>query len=80
MDCNAVKPGIFVRTNEKVNEPGATTGFLMKQEYLDARRVGAVGQVSRYVPGHGGDVWFVMHEDGTVAAYGFPEMERIEVS
>jgi hypothetical protein len=29
------------------------------------------------VPGHGGDVWFVLHEDGTVGAYSFTEMEPI---
>jgi hypothetical protein len=79
MDCNDVKPGIFVRILERVNDPGSTTGMLIKDEYLKARRAGAVGQVHSYVPGHGGDVWFVMHEDGSVGAYGFPEMERIKL-
>jgi hypothetical protein len=75
MDCNDVKPGLRVRTNAKVAEPGATTGMLIKPEYLEARKVGAVGTVHSYVAGHGGDVWFVDHEDGSVGAYGFPELD-----
>jgi hypothetical protein len=34
-----------------------------------------------HVPGHGGDVWWVRHEDsGNVGAYGCDEMEPLEAS
>jgi hypothetical protein len=79
MKLSDVKPGIFIRTNSKVDEPGSTEGFLIKQHHLLTRKSGELGQVQQYVPGHGGDVWFVMHTDGTVAAYGFPEMDHVDV-
>ena len=78
MDCQDVRPGLFVRTNDRVDDPGSTRGFLIKAKYVAARRAGAIGQVVQYVAGHGGDVWFVRHEDGSVAVYGFPEMDKLE--
>ncbi len=71
MDCNDVKPGMTIITGEL----GDTRGFLVRQDYLKNRRSGARGLVGTYVPGHGGDVWWVRHEDGTDAVYMFTEME-----
>jgi hypothetical protein len=38
------------------------------------RAVGKIGTVLNYVPGRGGDVWFVQQDNG-VAAYCFTELE-----
>jgi len=72
MDCNSIKPGLRV----SITRLETTTGILVKPNHLEVRRVGAVGAVMSYVPGHGGDVWWVQH-DGTdeVGAYMFTEFE-----
>ncbi len=58
----------------KVLRLGDTEGMLIGKKYLDVRKVGAVGVVEGWVPGHGGDVWWVRHEDGTVGAYIYTEL------
>lgn len=74
MDCNNVKPGIRVR----VTKLGETKGMLIKPKHLDCRREGVTGVVDGYVPGHGGDVWWVKHDDSTdIGAYVFDELELI---
>lgn len=52
-----------------------TTGMLIAADKLANRRANTPGTVVGVVGGHGGDVYWVRHEDGTVAAYGWPEME-----
>ena len=42
------------------------------------REPNKIGTVMGLVAGHGGDVWWVKHEDGTVSAYMFTEFETIE--
>jgi hypothetical protein len=43
-----------------------------------ARAPGITGVVASYVPGHGGDVWFVRHDNTLdVGAYIFTELEPI---
>lgn len=49
-------------------------GAFIEPHYLDARRRGAVGTITSYVPGHGGDYWFVSHSDDSIAAYGTKEL------
>ena len=51
------------------------TGLLVGRRHLDAMKVGVEGTVTGYVPGHGGDAWWVQHDDGSVAAYWYPELE-----
>jgi hypothetical protein len=41
-----------------------TTGMLVNPKYLATRMCGARGKVERWVPGHGGDLWWVTHDDG----------------
>ncbi len=74
MNCNKVKVGLIVRTNKRL---GKTTGFMVVQKHLDARKSGKAGVVTGYVPGHGGDVWWVNHNDGTCGAYVFNEFHLI---
>ena len=74
MDLSKVKEGLKV----KVTKLGDTMGFLIKPKHLDIRKVGVTGTVVGYVPGHGGDVWFVKHdgEENVVGAYMFDEFEE----
>lgn len=67
-----VKPGIRVKTTQL----GDTIGMTIVPKHLDVRREGVTGTVQDYVPGHGGDVWFVRHDGSDeVGAYVFYEME-----
>lgn len=57
-----------------------TRGMMINPRHLTIRREGARGTVLNYVPGHGGDVWFVQHDDCEeleIAAYGTWEMEEL---
>lgn len=72
-DCSEVKPGLRV----KITELGETTGMMIVPKHLNVRAVGIIGIVKNWVPGHGGDVWFVEHEgSGDVGAYVFNEFEH----
>lgn len=53
----------------------STEGMMISAKYLDARRCNATGMVRGPVPGHGGDVYWVVHYDGFVSAYCFTEFE-----
>lgn len=65
----------------KVKRLKSTRGFLVKKEHLSARRKGATGILGNPVPGYGGDVWWVLHEDdGKIAAYAYGELEIIQTS
>lgn len=70
MELNEVKPGIRIRTSERLR---GTEGMMIRRKYLQARRPGTIGTVKGWVPGHGGDVWWIEHEDGAVAAYCYDE-------
>ena len=49
--------------------------MLIKPQYLDARSPNALGVIAGCVPGHGGDIYWVKHPGGTVAAYCWSEFE-----
>lgn len=72
MDLNSVKEGLKV----KITKLGDTKGMIIKPRHLDVRKVGVTGTIVGYVPGHGGDVWWVRHEDGEIGAYVFNEFEK----
>ena len=71
MNENDVKVGLKV----KVICLGDTAGMQVNKKYLDARTVGATGVIGGYVPGHGGDVWWVNQDDGNIGVYVFNEFE-----
>ena len=75
MKLEDVKPGIKIKTNKNLN---STKGMLIKQPFLDQRESNKEGMVYTYVPGHGGDVWWIRHRDGSLAPYVFDEFEPIE--
>lgn len=68
-------PAVGMRV--RVTQLHSTTGMLIGQKYLDARQAGVTGTLHGYVSGHGGDVWWMKHDDGTESAYGIREMEEI---
>lgn len=74
MQLEKVEFGLKVKTNKRL---GRTTGMLIAQKHLDARQPNKEGEVSGWVPGHGGDVWWVTHNDGTVGAYVFNEFSPV---
>jgi len=61
----------------KVTKLESTRGMMIAAQYLAARKKGATGTVQGYVPGHGGDVWWVRHDDGSVAAYCYTELKGV---
>lgn len=74
MDANDVKPGLRVKTVKLQS----ADGMMIKPHHLSVRKEGVTGTVERYVPGHGGDVWFVQHDDSEdVGAYCFTEIEYL---
>lgn len=70
MDVNEIREGLKV----KVVSDYGTRGMTIKPEILARRSVGKTGVVKDYVPGHGGDVWFIEQDNG-IAAYCFTEIE-----
>jgi hypothetical protein len=71
------KTGMRVRTTRL----GSTIGMLIKEKHLRVRRSGITGAIQGWVPGHGGDVWWVLHDDGdnVIGAYCTDEMEQIAI-
>jgi hypothetical protein len=59
---------------------GSITGMLVKQHHLDNRRPNTPGVIGGWVPGHGGDVYWVSHEDvpgKPIAVYCWTEFELV---
>lgn len=57
--------GTRVVTNGQL---GSVAGLIIKEHHLRARRPNAVGTVKGFVPGHGGDVYWILHDGETIAA------------
>jgi len=69
--------GTRVRTHPEL---GPITGFLIKGHYVSARRPDTTAILHGHVPGHGGDIYWAVHLDGSTAVYGWPEFELETVS
>jgi hypothetical protein len=75
MDCPRyiLEVGTVVRTHETL---GDTRGFSVSPQNKAQRQANAVGVIGGYVPGHGGDVYWVHHgPDMPPGAYCFNEFE-----
>ena len=72
-NVNDVRIGMKVKTTRL----DSTAGMFVKQECLDRREIGKKGKIVSFVPGHGGDVWFV-EQDNDVAAYNYLEFEPVK--
>lgn len=72
------EPGMHVQ----VINLKSTQGMLINSLHLEERAVGAVGTLSGAVPGFGGDVWFVLHDEKYKTryqqAYQLSELKQIK--
>lgn len=71
MELDEVKIGLRV----EIVRLEDTKGMFVAKKHLDVRDVGAKGEIIGYVPGHGGDVWWIKHDNGSIGAYVFNEFE-----
>jgi len=69
-----LRDGTPIITNTDV-KPIKQAGVLVKDKYIQTRKPGAPGTILGCVPGHGGDIYWVEHEEGNIAVYGWPEFE-----
>jgi len=53
-------PGTRIVTHDVL---GSIAGMLVKPQHLENRRFNTPGVIGGWVPGHGGDVYWVSHED-----------------
>lgn len=70
--------GTKIVTHAWVDGTKGASGMLVHKKHLDARRSLAKGTIRGWVPGHGGDVYWVEHEDKAIAAYGWMDFELAE--
>jgi hypothetical protein len=70
--------GVKIVTNATPNGSLGSAGILVKKKYLEARRPNMKGEIAGFVSGHGGDVYWVRHENGQIATYGWWEFELDE--
>jgi len=74
MDLNDIKVGMKV----KITKLESTKGFFIKNKHLEVRKENIIGTIKNYVCGHGGDVWWIEHDNGDVGAYCFTEFEELK--
>jgi hypothetical protein len=59
MNPNQIQPKMKVRTSPGLNSP---KGMIVDQKFLDQRKANQIAYVYGVIPGHGGDVWWLLHE------------------
>ena len=70
--------GTLVKTKVKLfYTPEGAKGFLVQGKHIDARVPNTIGTYIGWVPGAGGDVWWIKHEDGSVGAYEYTELTDV---
>lgn len=67
-----LSPWTLVITNDNVVQEHS---FLINKSRNNVRRPGALGLLRGFLSGHGGDVYWVQHQDGTVGPYGWWEFD-----
>ena len=72
MNLQEIKKGIRVKTNPAL---GSTNGLSVNQQHIRARRTSKEGTVLGFIPGHGGDCWWIKHDSGDIGAYCYDEFE-----
>ena len=75
LDGRLPERGTKFRTKAKLEAD--TGGFLVKDSYVLDRTPNIEVSYYGFVPGAGGDVWWMEHEDGLIQAYCFTELEKI---
>jgi hypothetical protein len=61
-----------------INDIKGTKGFNVAREHIDNRALHARGIILGYISGHGGEVYAVKHDNGSIAVYHYSEFERIK--
>ena len=63
----------------KVSKLKTTKGMMINPKYLETRAVGKTGRLIGYVPGLGGDVWWVRHDGNPeeFGAYSYTELKKV---
>jgi len=69
--------GTPVKIRCKILPKKECAGFLVNAKHIECRRASENGVYRGYVPGAGGDVWWIQHDDGTVGAYMFSELTDV---
>lgn len=72
-----LKPGTRIQVHDEL-DPTGTVGVFVSDIYLNQRHAGKTGTLWGFVPGHGGDIYWVEHDDGSRAVYGWREFELLE--
>ena len=72
MKLNDIRIGIKVH----IIKLESTSGMIVAQEHLNNRKLGLTGIVRCCVAGHGGDAWFIEHDDKSIGAYCFTEFSE----
>ncbi len=67
-------PKTKIITHEKLDSTG---GMFVAKQHLDARKPSTTGLIIGPIGGHGGDVYSVHHEDGSIACYCYTEFELV---
>ena len=71
----------FILTNgtkiKTHHDLGSTTGLLVTAELLQRRKSNTEGTIKGVVPGHGGDVYWVVNDDGSKTCYCWTEFELV---
>jgi hypothetical protein len=71
--------GMKIGMKVKVTHLETTDGMLISEKHLLPRKADSVGEVLGWVPGHGGDIWWVKHDvTGEICAYSFTELEEVK--
>lgn len=74
MECTDIKVGLKVRTGFL----GETTGLTVNSKHLHCRKFDITGSILSYVPGHGGEVRYVQHDnEDDIGAYCNTEFEPL---
>lgn len=66
--------GTLIKISEYISPKEKCSGFLVKQKHIDCRRTNENGTYIGWFPGAGGDIWAILHKDGTIGAYSFNEI------
>lgn len=72
MELGDIRVGMRV----EVKRLGTTKGMLINTTNLNVRAIGVKGRILGPVPGHGGDVWWIAHDDENTGAYVYDEFEQ----
>jgi len=69
--------GTPVKIKSKILPKKECSSFFVHVRHIESRRSSENGVYRGYVPGAGGDVWWIQHDDGTVGAYMFSELTDV---